>query len=72
MTLQNRLKKRYKNYCQKEYCQLYPTGFFARTFYRTTKTDKLQPDGTRSNLPLRSIIPNIGTTSDQLVKYLAH
>ena len=56
---------------QKEYYQLYPTGSCAGKFYGTAKIHKLPPDGNISNLPLIPIIPNIGTASYQLAKYLA-
>ena len=66
-----RLLRKFKSrLLQKEYCQLYPTGSWAGKFYGTARIHKLAPDRNISNLPLRLIISNIGTSSYQLAKYL--
>ena len=69
--IQRLLRKFKSRLSQKEYYQLYTTGSCAGKFYGTAKIHKLPPDGNISNLPLRPIIPNIGTASYQLAKYLA-
>ena len=56
----------------KQYNQLYLTGSCARKFYGTATIHKFPLDGNISDLPLTLLmIKSIGTTSCQLVKYLA-
>ena len=66
--IQRLLRKFKSRLSQKEYYQLYRTGSCAGKFYGTAKVYKLPPDGNISNLPLRPIVLNIGTTSYQLAK----
>ena len=51
--------------------RLYPTGSNTVKFYDAAKLHKLPTFGTVDQLPLRSIISNIGTASYQLLKNLA-
>ena len=54
-----------------EYRQLYPTGSNPGRFYGTAKLQRLPPNGTIEEFPIRPIVSNIGTTSYRLAKYLA-
>ena len=53
------------------YSKIYPTGSAPGKFYGTAKIHKLSPNDTINELPLRSIVSNIGTATYHLSKYLA-
>ena len=53
------------------YSKIYPTGSAPAKFYGTAKIHKLSPNDTINELPLRSIVSNIGTATYHLSKYLA-
>ena len=54
-----------------EYLRLYPTSSSPRKFYGAAKIHKLPNGGNITELPLRPIVSNIGTSSYYLSKYLA-
>ena len=54
-----------------EYQILYRSGPAPRKFYGTAKKHKISVNGTVDDLPLQTIISNIGTVSYHLAKYLA-
>ena len=51
--------------------RIYPTGSAPGKFYGTAKKHKIPFNGTINDLLFRPVIPNIGTASYQLAKYLA-
>ena len=61
--IQRILRKLKNRLSSKEYYQLYPAGSWPGKFYGTAKIHKLPPNGFIDNLPLRPIVPNIGTAS---------
>ena len=63
--------RKIKNNQQKEYLQLYPTVCSACKIYGTAKIHKLPNGRNITELPLRSIVLNIGTALYYLSKYLA-
>ena len=69
--IQRLLRKFKSRLSQKEHYQFYPTGSCTGKFCGTAKIYKLPPDDNIRNLPLRTIISNIGTASYQIVKCLA-
>ena len=70
--MQNRSMRKIKNNLTKqEYSRIYPTGSSSGKFYGTAKRHKLKRCSSLDDLPLRSIIFNVGTASYQLAKYLA-
>ena len=59
-----RCNRKIKNKISKtEYLQLDPTGCSTEKFYGTTKIHKLPNSGNITELPLRPIVSNIGTSS---------
>ena len=69
--IQCALQKIKSKFTQQEYKRLYPTGSNVGKFYCTANLHKLPTFGTVDQLPLRPIIPNIGTAPYQLAKHLA-
>ena len=65
------LRKLKNRLSSKEYYQLHPTGSCPGKFYTTAKIHKLPANWFIDNVPLRSIVSNIGTASYQLAKSLA-
>ena len=70
MKIQRAVRKIKNKLSTKEYLNIYPTGSSPGKFYGTAKKHKLTPTGTIDDLPIRTIISNIGTASYQLAKYL--
>ena len=57
---------------KQDYIRLYPTVSAPGKFYGTAKKHKMPINGTiKKDLPLRSIVSNIGTASYHLAKHLA-
>ena len=50
------------------YLKNYPTGYAPGKFYGTAKIHKLSPNDTINELPLRSIVSNIGIATYHLSK----
>ena len=69
--IQQSVRKIKKKISKTEYLQLYPTGCSSHKFYGTAKIHKLPNGGSIAELPLRSIVSNIGTASYYVSKYLA-
>ena len=61
--IQQSVRKLKKKISITEYLQLYPTGCSSHKFYGTAKIHKLPNGGSITELPLRSIVSNIGTAS---------
>ena len=55
-----------------EYCQLYPTGSNPGRFYDSAKLYKLPTNTIIEELPIRSVVFNIGTVSYRLAKDLGY
>ena len=53
------------------YNNIYPTGSAPGKLYGTARVHKMAENDSIGNLPLRTIISNIGTASYHLVKHLA-
>ena len=75
-SIEGKIKRLLRNFKfrlqHKQYNQLYLTGSCARKFYETATIHKFPLDGNISDLPLTLLmIKSVGTTSCQLVKYLA-
>ena len=68
---QRTLRKMKSRFILQEYNKVYPTGSNAGKLYGTAKIHKLPELGTVDQLPLRPIVPNIGTASHYLAKHLA-
>ena len=67
-----RSARKIKNKTSKtEYLQLYATSYSPGKCYGTAKIHKLPNGGNITELPLRTIVSNIGTPSCYLSKYLA-
>ena len=69
--IQRTLRKTKSRFTLQEYNKVYPTGSNAGKLYGTAKIHKLPELGTVDQLPLRPIVPNIGTASHYLAKHLA-
>ena len=69
--IQRTLRKMKSRFTLQEYNKVYPTGSNAGKLYGTAKIHKLPELGTVDQLPLRSIVSNVGTTSYYLAKHLA-
>ena len=69
--IQRTLRKIKSKLSTEEYKKLYPTGSNAGRFYGNVKVHKIERNDKVDKLPLRPIVPNIGTASYQLAKYLA-
>ena len=54
------------------YSKIYPAGSSPEKFFGTAKLHKVSNNSTVEHLPLVPIISNIGTTTYDLAKYLAH
>ena len=65
------LEKSKSHLSNQEYMRIYPTGSAPGKFYGKAKKHKIPFNGTINDLLFRPIIPNIGTASYQLAKYLA-
>ena len=65
------LEKSKSHLSNQEYMRIYPTGSAPGKFYGTAKKHKIPFNGTINDLLFRPVIPNIGTASYQLAKYLA-
>ena len=65
------LEKSKSHLSNQEYMRIYPTGSAPGKFYGAAKKHKIPFNGTINDLLFRPIIPNIGTASYQLAKYLA-
>ena len=68
----NKTQRKLRKLTIQEYHHLYPTGSNQGRFYGTAKLNKLPPNDTIEELPIRPIVSNIGTVSYRLAKYLAH
>ena len=69
--IQQELRKLKGRLAIQEYHHLYPTSSNPGRFYGTAKPNKLSPNGTIEELPIRPVVSNIGTASYCLAKYLA-
>ena len=69
--VQRMLRKIKPNLTDQEYKRLYPSGSAPGKFYVTANLHKISINDGVDNLPIRPIIPNIGTPTYQLLKYLA-
>ena len=69
--IQQSVRKIKKKISKTEYQQLYPTGCSSHKFHGTAKIHKLPNGGSITELPLSSIVSNIGTASYCVSKYLA-
>ena len=69
--IQQSVRKIKNKISKTEYLQPYPTGCSSCKFYGTAKIHKLPNGGSITELPLRSIVSNIGTASYCVSKYLA-
>ena len=69
--IQNALRRIKSKFSEQEYKRLYTAGSATAQFYGTAKIHELKNDRSVDELPIRPIISNINTASDQLVNYLA-
>ena len=69
--VQRMLRKIKPNLADQEYKRLYPSGSAPGKSYGTANLHKISINDGVDKLPIRPIIPNIGTHIYQLLKYLA-
>ena len=69
--IQRVLRKIKTNLKSEEYSRLYPTGSCPGKFYVTAKIHKILPTDNVDKLPVRPIVSNINTSTNELTKYLA-
>ena len=53
------------------YLKIYSSGSCSGKFYKTAKIHKMSPNDSVLHLPIRPIVPNIGTATCHLSKHLA-